>query len=90
MTSDEFNDIVKIVEKQIRNDPKLYYHLKSCRQNELIRYHHTLGRSIRYEFKLWDREWKPDISNGIDISPRHPEQVSMSVIEKVWENIQSS
>jgi hypothetical protein len=90
MMNDEFNDIVKMVEKQARSDPKLCSQLKLCQRNELIRYHHNLGRSIRYEFKLWDREWKPVLSGGVDVSPDHPEQLSMRVIEKVWENIQSS
>ena len=59
-------------------------------KEELISYHTTLGRKIRNEFKLWDIEWKPEIKNGVDYSPNHPDQVSMKVIETVWEKLKNS
>lgn len=60
--------------------------LKSSKE-DLIAYHHTLGRSIRNEFKLWEREWKPDVRNGVDWSPDHPDALSMCVIEEVWNRL---
>lgn len=51
---------------------------------KLIRYHDSVGRSIRNEFKLWETHWTPEIKNGADYSPNHPDQISMRVIEEVW------
>jgi hypothetical protein len=57
-------------------------------ERELVGYHHTLGRKIRNEFKLWERAWTPDIRNGVDYSLDHPDAVSMRVIEAVWQRAQ--
>ena len=58
-----------------------------CPKDQLIRYHNSLGRSIRNEFKLWRRNWKPDLYEGIDMSTDHPDAVSMEIIERVWEEL---
>lgn len=53
----------------------------------LIGYHHSLGAYIRNEYHLWDNKWEPEIcpKTNCDISPNHPDQISMTIIEKVWE-----
>lgn len=56
-------------------------------KEDLIKYHYRLGREIRLEFKLWETHWKSDIRDGVDYSPDHPDQVSMRVIEEVWERM---
>ena len=56
-------------------------------KEKLVSYHTSLGRSIRNEFKLWETNWTPDIQNGVDYSPEHPDQVSMEIIETVWEKL---
>lgn len=56
-------------------------------REKLAVYHSSLGRSIRNEFKLWETEWKPEIINGVDHSPQHPDQISMRVIENVWDKL---
>lgn len=53
-------------------------------ERRLVAYHHTLGRKIRNEFKLWDCAWTPDVQNGVDHSTDHPDAVSMRIIEAVW------
>ncbi len=58
-------------------------------KSSLIKYHSSLGRDIRNEFKLWENYWKPDIRDGVDHSPEHPEQLSMTVIETVWEKLKN-
>lgn len=47
--------------------------------------HHSAGRAIRNRFGLWDREWEPEIVDGVDHSPEHPDTVSMDVVMKVIE-----
>jgi hypothetical protein len=64
-------------EADIENQEKFL----NTQKDKLIIYHTRLGRKIRNEFKLWEIEWKPDISNGVDYSPEHPDQISMKVIE---------
>lgn len=56
--------------------------------SKLVAYHDSLGRKIRNEFKLWENAWTPDIRNGVDYSPDHPDAVSMRVIEAVWQRAQ--
>ena len=57
---------------------------KQTAPQELIRYHSTLGRAIRNEFKLWETAWTPEIVNGIDMSASHPDFISMRTIENIW------
>ena len=59
-------------------------------KKNLVRYHTTLGKEIRNRFKLWDTNWKPDIRDGVDCSPDHPDQISMRVVQAVWDRLQSS
>lgn len=56
-------------------------------KNSLVKYHSTIGRQIRNGFKLWETSWKPVISNGVDVSPEHPDQISHRVVEEVWETM---
>ena len=56
--------------------------------SKLVAYHNSLGRKIRNEFKLWENTWTPDIRNGVDHSPDHPDAVSMRLIEAVWQRAQ--
>lgn len=55
-----------------------------CEERNLIQYHHSLGRNIRNEFNLWTLEWEPEIVDGFDMSPNHPDAISHRVIVDVW------
>ncbi len=86
----EFKEMVGIVENWFYKDTdENKKEFLETPQEKLIKYHTTLGRSIRNEFKLWDREWKPDIRDGVDYSPDHPDQLSMQVIKEVWLKVQN-
>lgn len=61
---------------------------RNTSKDDLTMYHHSLGRMIRNEFKLWENTWEEDIRDGVDYSPDHPDQLSMTIIEKVWEEVQ--
>ena len=54
-------------------------------QESLVEYHHSLGRRIRNEFEFWKIKWEPEMVNGVDVSPAHPDAISMRIIEAVWE-----
>lgn len=87
----EFEDMVTLVQGWFRKETEQRKkEFLSTPKEKLEMYHSSLGRSIRNEFKLWDNEWVPVIQDGTDCSPDHPDQVSMKVIETVWERLQSS
>lgn len=84
----EFKEMVCIVENWFYKDTdENKKEFLETPKEKLVKYHTSLGRSIRNEFKLWDREWKPDIRAGVDYSPDHPDQISMRVIEEVWNRL---
>ena len=62
---------------------------KHAPKDKLIEYHHSLGRNIRNRLKLWENEWVPDIKDGVDYSPKHPDAISQRIIEAVWEKAQT-
>ena len=57
-------------------------HFKGLHEDRLFALHHTLGRKIRDEFKLWNTPHEPDVSLF------HPDEISMRVIEAVWKKYQ--
>lgn len=87
----EFKEMTDVVEGWFRKESdKSKQEFLETPKEKLVKYHTSLGRSIRNEFKLWDREWKADIRDGVDYSPDHPDQISMRVIEEVWNRLKSS
>ena len=57
----------------------------AMQKSDLITLHHTLGRHIRNKYGIWSVNWEPEIVDGTDHSPNHPDNISFTVIEKVWE-----
>lgn len=68
--------------------PEFVVTFVDCPRDSLTRYHQSLGRMLRNEFKMWDTDWNPKIINGVDVSPDHPDQRSQRIIERVWEQLQ--
>jgi len=58
---------------------------KNSSVKELHDYHHSLGQYIRNTFKLWENQWTPELIDGVDYSPGHPDAISMRIIRTVWE-----
>jgi hypothetical protein len=58
--------------------------------DELARYHHSVGRTIRNEFDLWKAKWDENIVDGVDCSKGHPDALSMNIIETVWAELHES
>lgn len=50
----------------------------------LARYHSTLGRYIRNEYKLWERKWTPELNGDEDYSPDHPDNLSFDIMKLIW------
>ena len=52
---------------------------------DLSRFHHGYGTHIRNTYGLWKHDWEPEIKDGVDYSPNHPDAISMEIIEAIWE-----
>ncbi len=61
---------------------------KNSSANDLHAYHHSLGTKIRNYFKLWERNWTPLMYDMCDHSPDHPDNLSMRIIQSVWNDLQ--
>lgn len=42
--------------------------------------HLSLGMHLRNHTKLWENPWEPELIDGVDYSPNHPDAVSGKVI----------
>lgn len=83
-----FDKMVEEVTHWVKESPN-EAEFRTCDEDDLIDYHHTLGQTIRNTFHLWDREWTPQICGGVDISLNHPDAISMAVITEVWEKLRT-
>lgn len=61
---------------------------RSCKKEDLVSYHLSMGQFIRNHFGLWKQPWEPEIKDGIDYSPNHPDAVSTRILETLWEKCQ--
>ncbi len=68
--------------------------VRSIPRDKMIRYHSSVGQSIRNEYKLWDeknpltRQWTvdgPQLKDDVDVHRCHPDAVSMDVLYKIWD-----
>lgn len=50
--------------------------------------HHSLGRHLRNHCKMWEIKWTPELIDGVDHSPNHPDAVSSRVIRDYQKLIQ--
>lgn len=57
-------------------------------------YHFGLGRTIRNDFLLWDQDnpytmkgYVPEIVGGADCNPRHPDNTSGRILEKLQQRL---
>lgn len=71
---------------RIENE-ELYNEFANASSDELAFYHHTIGRNIRNIFGLWEHKWEPELVDGIDYSPNHPDAISMEVIKEVHRRV---
>jgi hypothetical protein len=69
-------------------DPQMQMEFQATRFADLHRFHQSIGQDIRNEFRLWEQPWEPDLVGGVDMSPNHPDALSMKVIEEVWRRVQ--
>ena len=51
---------------------------------DLISLHHGMGRWIRNNYNLWKISWEPELKDGVNYSPNHPDAISQTIIEELW------
>lgn len=83
-----YDEIVADVHAQLMRywtDEELsHFFFSPLSEGSLHEYHHSLGQSIRNTYGLWQISWEPELRDGVDYSPNHPDQRSMSIIQDVW------
>jgi len=61
-------------------------YIKKVKEDDLIQFHHTLGREIRNKFLLWDGNIKLAEDMGLE-KDTHPDEVSQKIIEAFWKKL---
>lgn len=66
--------------------------VRNTSREDLIRFHHGWGTSIRNSFGLWqgNRALFDSCMEGAQGEEFHPDTVSMIIIERVWEALQDN
>jgi len=80
-----YNMVVEMYSLLMGEDPEFIDEFLSNKKEDLIQYHSSTGRFIRNHYRLWEKKWEPEMVDGSDHSPHHPDAISMRVIESVWE-----
>lgn len=55
--------------------------------DDMIQFHHSTGMWVRNHYGLWKKSWEPEIKNGVDWSPQHPDAISARILELVWTKV---
>jgi hypothetical protein len=80
-------EIIEEVRKEIAAWPtedQSTFFFAGYNEFNLIELHHTFGTHIRNKYKLWENKWEPELRNGSDYSPNHPDNLSMEIIKEAW------
>ena len=65
------------------NGAEAFKQVKGCSDEELYAFHHTLGRYIRNHYGLWRHQHTPQIVDGVDVSPDHPDSISYEIMKEL-------
>ena len=77
-------DMQNFIREHWSDDDKNAFFLAGIKNDSLTQYHNSLGCFIRNKYNLWEIEWEPELRDGIDYSPFHPDQISFTIIEELW------
>jgi len=86
-------DLAECLDIILKNMPEMeIITLAESERKDLISYHHTLGQLIRNKFGLWFENCKffDYMIETYKIHEKHPNAVSMFIIEALWELLQLS
>lgn len=78
-------DMQRIIVEEWNEDETNQFFLTGIADNgSMAGLHHSLGRAIRNNYNLWEIPHTPDIRNGIDYSPEHPDAISDTLLKELW------
>lgn len=78
-------DLQRIIAEQWSDSEKNAFYLTGIADNNTMGMHHnTYGRWIRNRYDLWQIPWEPELRDGVDWSPYHPDCVSDTLLKELW------
>ncbi len=84
------DEIVQAVFEDLQ--PSDFDVLKQVQRDDMIQFHHSVGMFIRNQYLLWDENnpltmlnYEPQVVNGMDENPKHPDAVSQEILRRVWD-----
>jgi hypothetical protein len=90
------DEIVADLLARIKSSPDALESWLKVKQDTLIEAHHSVGRSIRNDYGLWDQR-NPHVvldpspnGEGLIDHPNYPDQMSHRIIERVWKEVHTS
>lgn len=81
----DFQKIVESILSVLTKEEKS--ELASIDESKLCLLHHSFGQWIRNTYSIWDVHWEPQLENGVDMSPNHPDAISMDIIRMVYKRV---
>lgn len=92
-----FTSVDEIVEDILlyNLDEKAKHEFRTLAEEDLIYLHSGFGREVRNQYQLWEPSnpltmlnYTPQIEDGVDVNPKHPDAVSFDVIKEIWRRLQ--
>jgi hypothetical protein len=78
-------DLQRKIAKQWSDSEKDAFFLTGIADDNTMTYlHHLYGRWIRNNYNLWEISWEPEIIDGVDHSPFHPDAVSSIILKELY------
>ena len=63
--------------------------LEYIRTSDPIMLHHGFGTWIRNHYKLWEVPFEPELRDGVDYSPNHPDAISQRIVVRFHDHLNS-
>lgn len=77
-------DLQRIIKEEWTDEDRNRFFLMGWNRDDLSSLHHGMGTWIRNNYNLWAIPWTPELRNGVDYSPEHPDNISQAIIEELW------
>ena len=88
MMRKELEVIIKDLQENVvanwSEEEKNYFYLTEWNGHHLTEFHHSFGRYIRNNYNLWEIPHTPELIDGVDHSPDHPDNLSSTITKELW------
>lgn len=86
ISEDRITEVVESVKNDIKGHNEVDAFLEAA-NDSLIGVYGSMGRWIRNEYRLWEYKWTPEMKQGFDASPYHPDAVSYKILKRVYDEL---